>query len=97
MSALNSNSSSVSDLVLYQSETCWFCGRVRQALAEMQVNLVLRDIDHDLHFRQELASGGGKTQVPCLRIQHPDQRVEWMYESADIIQYLAGRFAPWPA
>jgi len=35
-----------------------------------------------------LMQGGGKTQVPCLRIEQADGSVQWMYESDDIIRYL---------
>lgn len=43
----------------------------------------------DRENAQALMQGGGKTQVPCLRIEQADGGVEWMYESNDIIQYLA--------
>ncbi len=36
----------------------------------------------------DLMDGGGKTQVPCLRIESPEGDVQWMYESDDIIAYL---------
>ena len=36
----------------------------------------------------DLMNGGGKTQVPCLRIESPEGDVQWMYESDDIIAYL---------
>jgi len=57
----------------------------------------LRGRDLDLELRntsdrehaQALMAGGGKTQVPCLRIENEQGAVEWMYESDDIIQYLA--------
>jgi glutathione S-transferase len=38
--------------------------------------------------RAELIAGGGKGQVPCLRIETDDGNVRWLYESADIIAYL---------
>lgn len=38
---------------------------------------------------QALMQGGGKTQVPCLRIENIDGEVQWMYESDDIIRYLS--------
>ena len=58
--------------------------------------MFLRGKDHDLELRstsdrdnaKALMLGGGKTQVPCLRIEHENGRVECMYESIDIIQYL---------
>lgn len=36
----------------------------------------------------DLLQGGGKGQVPCLRIESEGQ-VEWMYESDEIINYLS--------
>lgn len=36
----------------------------------------------------DLLKGGGKGQVPCLRIESEGQ-VEWMYESDEIINYLS--------
>jgi glutaredoxin 2 len=34
----------------------------------------------------------GRRTVPVLRIEHDDGRVEWMPESADIVDYLRERF-----
>jgi len=59
--------------------------------------MFLRGKDRDLELRstsdrehaQALLQGGGKTQVPCLRIEQEDGSVEWMYESNDIISYLS--------
>lgn len=56
----------------------------------------MRGKDRDLELNntsdrqqaQALMQGGGKTQVPCLRIEQADGSVEWMYESDDIIRYL---------
>ena len=58
--------------------------------------MFIRGKDRDLELRstsdksnaQALMQGGGKTQVPCLRIEQADGSVEWMYESNDIIEYL---------
>jgi glutathione S-transferase len=36
----------------------------------------------------ELIAGGGKDQVPCLRIENEDGEVRWLYESIDIVRYL---------
>lgn len=78
-------------LALYHTESCWFCARVRQIVRDLGITLEMRNIDQT-SFRQELLSGGGKAQVPCLRIQYPDRTVKWLYESADIAAYLAQRF-----
>ena len=42
----------------------------------------------DRQNAMDLLNGGGKTQVPCLRIDNPDGETQWMYESDDIINYL---------
>lgn len=53
-----------------------------------------KDIDLDLRSTSErehaaaLKQGGGKTQVPCLRIEDQAGEVQWMYESDEIIRYL---------
>ncbi len=94
---MNSNkapSEQTRDLSLYYSETCWFCARVRQAINELGIVVELRDIDRDPARRAELVVGGGKGQVPCLRIETSQEGAEWMYESADIAAYLVRRFSP---
>ena len=41
----------------------------------------------DAKHHLELLEGGGKGQVPCLRIKSQG-KIEWMYESDAIINYL---------
>ncbi len=79
-------------LALYHSESCWFCARVRQTIEGLGLTLDLRDIDREPARRQELVAGGGKAQVPCLRIEDASHSVRWMYESADIAAYLTGKY-----
>ncbi|HAR30712.1 MAG TPA: glutaredoxin [Gammaproteobacteria bacterium] len=73
--------------VLYQYDSCPFCQRVRRFLAESGLSLPLKDTLRDPEARRELLTGGGDTQVPCLRIER-DGEVTWLYESLDIIAYL---------
>jgi glutathione S-transferase len=80
-------------LSLYHSQACWFCARVRHAMQDLGVDIALRDIDREPGQREDLSRGGGKTQVPCLRIDTPDGRTTWLYESADIIRYLQASVA----
>lgn len=80
-------------LSLYHSQACWFCARVRHAMQELGIDIALRDVDHEPGRRAELVSGGGKAQVPCLRMDAPDGRTTWLYESADIIAYLKDKAA----
>jgi glutathione S-transferase len=74
-------------LALYYSNYCFFCQKVLMFLRGKDRDLVLLDTS-DSKNAQSLMQGGGKTQVPCLRIEQADGSVEWMYESNDIIQYL---------
>jgi glutathione S-transferase len=48
----------------------------------------LRDILSQPANNAELIAGGGKSQVPCLRIEDDEGGVRWMYESIEIVQYL---------
>lgn len=76
---------------LFHFTTCPFCIVVRLGLWWMGLELPLRDIHTRPENRAELIAGGGKKQVPCLRIEHDDGAVQWMYESTDIIRYLRHR------
>ena len=75
---------------LYQSQICGFCHRVRRYLDQAGWQLPVKDTLRDPDARAELIRGGGKPQVPCLRIQREGEEV-WLYESLDIIDYLEAR------
>ena len=74
-------------LVLYHSETCPYCHRVRRFMAETGIELPLKDVNRDPEARRDLIAGGGSAMVPCLRIEEGGS-VRWLYESLDIIDYL---------
>lgn len=76
----------MSKYILYYSPYCPFCIRVLYALNGKEHDIELRDTGNP-EYGIELQQGGGKSQVPCLRIEYAD-KVQWMYESGDIIQYL---------
>ncbi|REL25977.1 glutaredoxin [Thalassotalea euphylliae] len=77
------------NLSLYHLPTCPFCVKVRRAMKREGIELPLMNIkDNNYAVREELVNGGGKPTVPCLKITHADNKVEWMYESNDIIAYL---------
>ena len=78
--------------VLYQYRSCPFCARVRRYLNGRGIELPERDILQDPAAFRELLAGGGRSTVPCLRIESPTG-TRWMYESADIINYLDSRLA----
>lgn len=73
---------------LFYRPTCPFCQKVLSYMREHDIDLPLRDISSDPGARDELVSVGGKSQVPCLFING-----EPMYESGDIIAYLAANLA----
>ena len=75
------------NLQLYYSSICPYCVKVRIAMKIMGVELESKNIHSELSFKNELIEGGGKKQVPCLRIQE-DHNVRWLYESSDIVAYL---------
>ncbi len=79
------------DLALYQFFACPFCIKTRRALHRLNVPVQPRDAQKDAPSRAELLAGGGKIQVPCLRIEEPGG-TRWLYESKAIIAYLEERF-----
>ncbi|MEM7000385.1 MAG: glutathione S-transferase N-terminal domain-containing protein [Pseudomonadota bacterium] len=76
---------------LFKTDLCGFCYRVRGFLEQHGIEVPLKDVNQDPDAFRELLSATSRTTVPCLRIQRGDQ-VEWMFESMDIIRYLAGRY-----
>ena len=73
---------------LFKYDTCPFCLRVMRFLQSVpDLEVGLRDIYNEPGAMKELMQGGGRTTVPCLRIES-DEGVRWMYESLDIISYL---------
>ncbi|WP_417422111.1 glutaredoxin family protein [Halomonas sp.] len=79
-------------LALYQFRTCPFCIKVRKEIARLGLTIELRDTQLDPTHKQALVEGGGKTKVPCLKINHEDGREEWLYESDDINKWLHQQF-----
>ena len=79
---------------MYQFKTCPFCVKVRREFKRQSLNIELRDAKDDAEIKAELVREGGRHKVPCLRIEKPDNSVEWLYESNDIIAYLKNQFNP---
>jgi len=76
---------------LFKTDLCGFCYRVRGFLEQNGIEVPMRDVNHDRAAFRELLQATGRTTVPCLRIQRGEE-VQWMFESMDIIRYLAGRY-----
>ena len=74
--------------ILYQYDSCPYCRRVRQFLDGVDMRVPMRDILLDREAYVDLIRGGGKGTVPCLRIERDTGDVEWLYESADIVEHI---------
>jgi len=72
---------------LYEYSACPFCARVRRAARRLGIALERVDIDRVAAARDELRYGGGRVQVPCLRIAGAAGE-RWLYESRAIVAYL---------
>jgi glutaredoxin len=77
-----------SNFALYQFNACPFCVKVRREIRRHALNIELRDARNDEVHKQALIAGGGRHQVPCLRVKNAAGEDTWMYESGDIISYL---------
>jgi len=80
-------------LALYQFTTCPFCIKVRQEMHRLSLPIKRLDAQHEALHRTALQQATGGTKVPCLKITDANGTVQWLNESASIINYLRGRFA----
>lgn len=78
-------------LALYMRPSCPYCVRVADYCEHHGIALENRNISEGTHL-EALMTGGGKRQVPCLRIIDTEGHSHWMYESMDIIHYLEQQF-----
>lgn len=76
---------------LYKTDLCGFCYRVRSFFDANGIEVPMRDVNKEPEAFRELLQGGGRTTVPCLRIQRGEE-VEWMFESADIMRYVGQKY-----
>jgi glutaredoxin len=79
-------------MTLYQLYACPFCIKTRRALHRLNLPMQTKAVNVGSPFREELEQGGGRIQVPCLRIKKQGSDDVWMYESTDIIGFLEQRF-----
>ena len=79
-------------LVFYYFKSCPYCYKVNRTIARLNLKVEYRNIHASKEHSLELFQGGGKQQVPCLRIPALDGKVVWLYESNDIVRYLKQRF-----
>jgi len=77
-------------LQLYEFEACPYCRLVREALTELDIDVLIYPSPHGgRRFRPKVATLGGKEQFPFL--VDPNSG-ESLYESADIVDYLYRRY-----
>ena len=81
-------------LELYQFKNCLFCVKVRWEMRRLGITTMpMKDAKNNSVSKAELLTGGGKVQVPCLKIQTASGKPKWLYESSDIIEYLNKNFS----
>ncbi len=85
---LSRTNEKAANVQLFYFASCPYCIKVRIALWWMKIEIPKKNISSDPEFKAELISGGGKKQVPCLRIEMENNKIQWLYESRDIIRYL---------
>ena len=73
-------------LALYEFEACPFCRKVREALSRFDLDAMIYPCPRGGRLREVVKKRGGKLQFPYL--VDPNTGKE-MYESDDIIRYLA--------
>ncbi|QCJ47141.1 glutathione S-transferase N-terminal domain-containing protein [Haloprofundus sp. MHR1] len=76
----------MSNLVLYELEGCPFCTKVRNKLAELDLEYESRKVPRSHSERTEVKEVSGQTGVPVLVDEMHD--VHGMPESDDIVAYL---------
>lgn len=82
-------------LEMYDMEGCPFCRLVREALTDLDLDVMIYPCPKGgVRFRPLLERLGGKQQFPFLFDPNTDQE---MYESADIIDYLYQTYGSRPA
>lgn len=85
-------------LVLYDMEGCPYCRLVREAITDLDLDVLIKPCPKNgVRFRAELHAMGGREQFPYL--VDPNTGLS-LYESMDIIDYLyaayGGRMGPSP-
>ena len=83
------STSGAPQLWLYKFDSCPYCRRVQRTIDTLGISdrIEFRDTRQDPHWRDDLRSRTGRTQVPCLFIDG-----EAMFESADISAWLRQQY-----
>jgi glutaredoxin 3 len=81
----------MSNLELYELEGCPYCAKVKDKLAELDLEYESHMVPSSHDERTEVEEVSGQTGVPVL--VDPDNDVEGMAESDDIVEYLEQNYA----
>ena len=84
-------------LALYHFPTCPFCLKTRRTIRRLSLKIETCDAKNEPAHRAALIAGGGKPQVPCLRITDANGEQTWLYDSNAVIAYLDREFGDTPA
>jgi glutathione S-transferase len=76
-------------LLLYHHDSYPYCAKIRQVINELGLQVELRGIQINRQHLIDLHHGAKKTQVPCLRILQSNGEIKWLFESDEIINFLA--------
>jgi glutathione S-transferase len=82
----------VEGLSIYGYPQCSYCQRVLRAADALGLEIELRNTLSGAEYRAELYAAIGRTTVPVLRIDAGQGQIDWLPESADIVDYLENRF-----
>ena len=80
----------MSNLVLYELEGCPYCAKVKNKLAELDLDYESEMVPRSHAERTEVEAVSGQTGVPVLVDEEND--VEGMAESDDIVAYLEEQY-----
>ncbi|MEE6209691.1 glutathione S-transferase N-terminal domain-containing protein [Salarchaeum sp. III] len=81
----------MSDITLYNLPGCPYCAKVKDKLAELDLDYEQIDVPRAHSERTEVEEVSGQTGVPVL--VDPENGVEGMPESDDIVEYLEKQYA----
>lgn len=76
----------MADIQLYELPGCPYCAQVRSKLDEFDLDYEVQEVPAAHGQRTEVEEVSGQTEVPV--IVDPDNGVDGMHESADILEYL---------
>jgi glutathione S-transferase len=82
----------VEGLSIYGYPQCPYCQRVLRTVDALGLEIELCNTLSSADHRGELYQATGLTTVPVLRIDAGQGQVDWLPESADIVNYLEDRF-----